>query len=82
MAMAMGVCVCVRVGVGVCVGMLGATVVVAGLMLDLGVSGGSGTISGAIPLAHKVRDAQHGRVKDQVPPAGLGCPLGAGRVRP
>lgn len=81
MAMAMGMCVCVRVGVGVCVGMLGTTVVVAGLMLDLGVSGGSGTIPGAIPLAHKVRDAQHGRVKDQVPPAGLGCPLGAGRVR-
>lgn len=79
MAMAMGMCVCMRVGV--CVGMLGATVVVAGLVLDLGVSGGSGTISGAVSLAHKVRDAQHGRVKDQVPPAGLGCPLGAGRVR-
>lgn len=80
-ALGMGMCVCMHVGVCVCVGMLGATVVVAGLVLDLGVRGGSGTISGAIPLAHKVGDAQHSRVKDQVPPAGLGRPLGAGRVR-
>lgn len=62
-------------------GVLGSTVVVAGLMMDLGVSGGGGPISGAIPLAHEVGDAQHGRVEHQVPPAGLGRPLGAGRVR-
>lgn len=51
----MRVCMHVRV----CVGMLGATVVVAGLVLDLGVRGGCGTISGTVPLAHKVGDAQH-----------------------
>lgn len=78
-AASVGMCVCMHVGM--CVGILGATVVVAGLVLDLGVRGGSGTISGAIPLAHKVRDAQHSRVKDQVPSAGLGCPLCARRVR-
>lgn len=79
MGMGMGVHVCVPVGV--CVGILSAAAVVAGVKVDLGVCGGGGPVSGAIPLAHKVRDAQHGRVEDQVPPAGLGCPLGAGRVR-
>lgn len=67
--------------VGVCVRVLGATVVVAGLVWHLGVRGGRRPVSGAVPLAHEVRDAQHGRVEDQVPPAGLGGPLGAGRVR-
>lgn len=57
-AVAVGVRVCMRVGVRV--GMLGATVVVAGLVLDLRVRGGRGPISGAIPLAHEIRDAQHG----------------------
>ncbi len=80
-AMVVSVGVCVRMHVGVCVGVLGATVVVAGLVDHLGVRGGSGAVSGAIPLAHEVGDAQHSRVEDQVPPAGLGCPLGAGRVR-
>lgn len=78
-AVSMGVCVCMPVGV--CVGVLGATVVVAGLMDYFGVRGGSGPISRAIPLAHEVGDAQHSRVEDKVPPAGLGRPLGAGRVR-
>lgn len=77
----MGVSVGVRMCVGVRVGVLGATVVVAGLVVDLGVRGGGGPVPGAIPLAHEVGDAQHGRVEDQVPPAGLGRPLGAGRVR-
>lgn len=83
MAVAVGVrmCVCMHVRVWVSVGMLGAAVVVAGFVLDLGVRGGGGAVSGAIPLAHKVGDAQHGRVEDQVPPAGLGRPLGTGRVR-
>lgn len=79
MSVSIGVCVYMRVGVHM--GVLGATVVVAGLVLDLGVRGGSGSISGAIPLAHEIGDAQHSRVEHQVPPAGLGCPLGAGRVR-
>lgn len=60
--------------------MLGATAVVAGLVLDLGVSGGRGAIPGTIPLDHKVRDAQHGRVEDQISPTGLGRPLSAGGV--
>lgn len=72
--MAVGVCV------GVCVCVLGATVVVAGLVLDLRARGGRGPVSGAVPLDHEVGDAQHGRVEDEVPPAGLGCLLGAGRV--
>lgn len=76
-AVSMGVRVCMRVRV--CV--LGATVVVAGLWVDLRVGGGSGPVSGAIPLSHQVGDAEHSRVEDQVPPAGLGRPLGAGRVR-
>lgn len=63
-----------------CAAVLDPTVVVAGLVVNLGVGGRGGTISGAVPLAHEVRDAQHGRVEDQVPPAGLGRPLGAGRV--
>lgn len=75
-AMAVSMGVCVRVGVRV--GVLGATVVVAGLRVDLRVRGGRGAVSGAIPLAHEVGNAEHSRVKDQVPPAGLGCPLGAG----
>lgn len=75
-AVAVGMCVCMHVRV--CVSVLCATVVVAGFVLDLGVRGGGGPVSGAIPLAHKVGDAQHGRVEDQVPPAGLGRPLGAG----
>lgn len=58
-SMAVAVSMCVRMHAGVCVGMLGATVVVAGLVLDLGVRGGCGTISGTVPLAHKVGDAQH-----------------------
>lgn len=78
MAVSVGMCVCMHVGVRM--GVLGATVVVAGLVLDLGVCGGSGPVSGAIPLAHEVGDAQHSRVEDQVSPAGLGRPLGAGRV--
>lgn len=69
-----------RAAVGVAVGVLDPTVVVAGLVLDLGVRGRGGTVSGAVPLAHEVRDAQHGRVEDQVPSAGLGRSLGAGRV--
>lgn len=64
---------------GVC--MLGATVVVAGLVLDLRMGGRRRAISGTIPLAHKVRDAQHSRVEHQIAPTGLGRPLGAGRVR-
>lgn len=78
--------VAVPPGVGMCVrmraGVLGATVVVARLVLDLWVRGRGGAVSGAVPLAHEVRDAQHGRVEDQVPSAGLGRPLGAGRVGP
>lgn len=74
-AVSMRMCVCMYVRVRV--GVLGATVVVAGLVPDLGVCGGSGPVSGAIPLAHEVRDAQHSRVENQVPPTGLGCPLGA-----
>lgn len=77
-AVSMGVCVCMHVGV--CVSMLGATVVVAGLVLNFRVRGGRGPVSGAVPLAHEVGDAQHSRVEDKVPTAGLGCPLGAGRV--
>lgn len=76
--MCMCVCMCMRVAVAV--GVLGATVVVAGLVLNLRVRGGGGAVPGAVPLAHEVRDAQHGRVEDQVPPARLGRPLGAGRV--
>lgn len=76
--------VAVAVGIGMCmhtaVSVLGPTVVVAGLVLNLGVGGRGGAVSGAVPLAHEVRDAQHGRVEDQVPSAGLGRPLGAGRV--
>lgn len=81
-AVGVGMCMCMRMGaaVGMTVGVLDPTVVVAGLMLDLGVRGRGGTVSGAVPLAHEVRDAQHGRVEDQVPSAGLGRPLGAGRV--
>lgn len=79
--MAVAVAVSVGVRVAVRVAVLGATVIVAGLRLDLGVSGGGGAVSGAIPLTHEVRNAEHSRVKDQVPPAGLGRPLGAGRVR-
>lgn len=78
-AVGVGMCMCVRMCAGV--GMLDATVVVAGLVLDLRVRGGGGAIPGAVPLAHEVRDAQHGRVEDQVPPTRLGRPLGAGRVR-
>lgn len=74
----MCMCMCMRAAVGVAV--LGPTVVVAGLVLNLGVRGRGGTVSGAVPLAHEVRDAQHGRVEDQVPSAGLGRPLGACRV--
>lgn len=77
-AVAVRMCVCMHVGVCVRVGVLGAAVVVAGFVLDLRVRGGGGAVSGAISLAHKVGDAQHGRVEDQVPPAGLGRPLGAG----
>lgn len=83
-AVAVGVgmcmCVCMCMAVAVAVGVLGATVVVAGLVLNLRVRGGGGAVPGAVPLAHEVRDAQHGRVEDQVPPARLGRPLGAGRV--
>lgn len=79
-AVAVSVGVCVRMHVGVCVGVLGATVVVAGLVGDPRVRCRSGPVSGAIPLAHEVGYAQHSRVEDQVPPAGLGCLLGAGRV--
>lgn len=79
-AVAVGVGMCVRVCVRVAVGVLDATVVVAGLVLDLRVRGRGGAVPGAVPLAHEVRDAQHGRVEDQVPPARLGRPLGAGRV--
>lgn len=77
---AVAVCVCVRVGVGV--GVLGATVVATGLVGHLGVRRGSGPVAGAVPLGHKVGDAQHGRVEDQVAPARLGGALGAGRVGP
>ncbi len=80
MAVVVSVRMCVCMCMGVCVGVLGATVVVAGLVLDLGVRGGSGPVSGTVPLAHEVGDAQHRRVEDQVPPAGLGRPLSAGRV--
>lgn len=68
----------VRVHMGVCV--LGATVVVAGLVLDLRMCGRRGAVSGAVPLNHKVGDAQHSRVEHQISPAGLGGPLGAGGV--
>lgn len=80
-AMAVAVAMCMRVcmPMGVCV--LGATVVAAGLVLDLRVGGRRRAISGTIPLNHKVRDAQHSRVEDQISPTGLGRPLGAGRVR-
>lgn len=81
----LGVAVAVAVGMRVCVHMgvcvLGAAVVVAGLVLDLGMRGGRRAIPGTVPLDHKVRDAQHSRVEDQVSPTGLGRPLSAGRVR-
>lgn len=70
----------VRMEVGVDVRLLAATVVVAGLRMDLRVRGGSGAVFGAVPLAHEVRDAEHSRVEDQVAPAGLGCLLCAGGV--
>lgn len=81
LGVAMGVAVRMSVRVHVGVRVLDAAVVVAGLVLDHGVRGRSGAISGTVPLNHKVRDAQHGRVEHQIPPTGLGCPLGAGRVR-
>lgn len=56
-AVSVGMHVCMHVGVWG--GVLGATVVVAGLVLDLGVRGRCGTISGTVSLAHKVGDAQH-----------------------
>lgn len=71
-----GVRVCVHRGVRVHV--LGPTVVVAGLMDHFRVCGGRWPISGTVPLTHEVRNAQHSGVEDQVPPAGLGGPLGAG----
>lgn len=76
-AVGMWMHVCVHMGVRV----LGATVVVAGLVLDLRMCGRGRAISGTIPLNHEVRDAQHSRVEHQISPAGLGRPLGAGRVR-
>ncbi|CAG5922692.1 unnamed protein product [Menidia menidia] len=51
MAVAVRVQVCVHVGMRV--RMLSAAVVVAGFMMDLRVCGGSGPISGAVPLAHE-----------------------------
>lgn len=80
MAVGVVVTVCVRVcvHVRVCVWVLGPTVVVAGLMHHLGMRGGRWPVSGTVPLTHEVRDSQHSGVEDQVPPAGLGGPLGAG----
>ena len=52
--MALRVGVCVRMNVGVCVGVLGAAVVVAGLVVDFRLCGGSGPVPGAVPLAHEV----------------------------
>lgn len=79
-AVGMGMCMCMCAAVGVTVGVLDPTVVVAGLVLNLGVRGRGGTVLGAVPLAHEVGNAQHGRVEGQVPSAGLGRPLGTGRV--
>lgn len=59
-----------------------AAVIVARLNGDDGMGRRRGPILGAVPLAHEVTDAQHGRVEDQVAPAALGRPLGAGGVRP
>lgn len=59
-----------------------AAVIVARLNGDNGMGRRCGPILGAVPLAHEVTDAQHGRVEDQVAPAALGCPLGAGGVGP
>lgn len=81
-AVVVGVAVGVAVRVYVGVRVLGATVVVAGLVLDLRMSGRGRAVSGAVPLNHKVGDAQHSRVEHQISPTGLGRPLGAGGVRP
>ncbi len=57
-----------------------ATVIVAWLNGDDGMGRRCGPVFGAVPLAHEVTDAQHGRVEDQVSPAALRCALGAGRI--
>lgn len=77
----LGVTMAVGVSVGMCMCVhmcvLGTTVVVAGLVLNLRMCGGGRTIPGTIPLNHKVRDAQNSRVEHQISPTGLGCPLSA-----
>lgn len=62
--------------------MMEATVVVAGLDGHSRVRGGRGSIFGAVPLAHEVTDAQHGRVENQVAPAAFGGAVCAARVGP
>lgn len=60
--------------------MMEAAVVVAGLDGNSRVRGGRGSVFGAVPLAHEVTDAQHGRVKHQVAPAAFGGAVCTARV--
>lgn len=55
-------------------------VIAAGVVGHFRVGGGRGSILGAVPLAHEVTDAQHGRVVHQVAAAGFRSPLRAGSI--
>lgn len=56
--------------------------VVAGLDRNGRVCGGRGAVFGAVPLAHEVTNAQHGRVENKIAPAAFGGAVRAARVGP
>lgn len=62
--------------------MMKSAVVVAGLDRNGRVCGGRGSVFGAVPLAHEVTNAQHGRVENQVTPAAFSSAVCAARVGP
>lgn len=62
--------------------MMEAAVVVAGLDRNGRVCGGRWSVFGAVPLAHEVTNAQHGRVENQVAPAAFGGAVCTTRVGP